>query len=74
MKVKDLRAALKNLPANMEVVVNTGLTDEGYDVYREIVLPARKVKQKLIRKVGNYTLVQSRPKKDTAAKIAIVIE
>lgn len=76
MKVKDLRAALKGLPANMEVVVNTGLYDreDNPDVYREIVLSPRKAKKKLIKEVEGYTLVQSRPKKDDQARIAVVIE
>ena len=74
MKVKDLRAAIKGLPANMDVVVNTGLIDEGVDVYREIVISPRKAKRKLTKKVGGYTLVQSRPKRDDNATISLVIE
>ena len=75
MKVKDLRKLLKNLPANMDVVVDTGIVDEPVPgKYSSITLPVRKAKTKLIRKIGNYTLVQSRPHRDAKAKLSLVIE
>lgn len=74
MKVKDLRAALKGLPANMDVVVDTGLTDARAENYSNIVLVVKKAKTKLIKRVGCYRLVQSRPKKDENATLSLVIE
>lgn len=75
MKVKDLRKLLKTLPANMDVVVDTGIVDESIPGrYSSITLPVRKAKTKLIKKVGNYTLVQSRPHRDEDATLSLVIE
>ncbi len=75
MKVKDLRRLLKNLPANMDVVVDSGLWDEDMkDGYGSVTLPVRKVKTKLIKKIGGYTRVQSRPHKDEKATLSLVIE
>ncbi len=75
MKVKDLRKLLKNLPANMEVMVDTGIWDEDCkDGYSSITLPVRKAKMKLVKKIGPYTRVQSRPHRDAKAKLSLVIE
>jgi hypothetical protein len=75
MKVKELRKLLKNLPANMDIVVNTGISDETIPGrYTYITLPVRKARTKLIKKVGNYTLVQSRPHRDEDATLSLVIE
>lgn len=69
MKIKELRQILKGLPANMDVVVNTGIspdeTTQGY-----IAIPVRKVKKKLVKK----GIVQSRPHKDEKAKLVLIIE
>lgn len=76
MKIKELRALLKGLPANMEVVINTGLTDEELQqqFYSNITLPVRKAKKKLVRKIGDYNIVQSRPHKDEKATLKLVLE
>lgn len=80
MKIKDLRKLLKSLPANMEVVVDTGLLLDGdylqgpNEGYGSIGLPVRKARTKLVKKIGGYTHVQSRPHKDNKAKLVLVIE
>ncbi len=76
MKIKDLRKLLKNLPANMDVVIDTGLLlDENtLDGYGSVIVPVRKAKTKLVRKIGNYTHVQSRPRKDEKATLLLVLE
>lgn len=74
MKVKELRQLLKGLPAEMDVVVDTGIVDEEISGYSSITLPVRKAKKKLIKKVGAYNLVQSRPHRDEKAKLVVVIE
>ena len=75
MKIKELREKLKGLPADMEVVIDTGLQDgDEQSGYGSIAFPARKVKTKLVKKTGEYTRVQSRPHKDEKAKLVLVFE
>jgi len=75
MKIKDLRKLLKGLPANMEVMIDTGLRlgDDlaGYDSLATITTKAR---VKLVRNIGGYSRVQSRPHKDAKAKLYLIIE
>lgn len=78
MKVKDLRKLLKSLPANMEVMVNSGLVaspdETGLIQNYYYAAPVTKAKTKLVRKNKGYELVQSRPQKDSKAKLKLILE
>jgi hypothetical protein len=76
MKVKDLRQILKGLPANMEVLVDTGIQGllEAPAGYNSILSPIKKAKTKLHKTVKGYNLVQSRPHKDEKAKLSLILE
>lgn len=75
MKIKDLRKLLKTLPANMDIMVDTGLLlgDEP-DGYGSVTVEIRKAKTKLVKKIAGHTHVQSRPRKDAKAKLVLIIE
>lgn len=80
MKVKDLRKILKDLPANMEIMVNTGIStcsefSEGLKQNHYYGAKVKKAKVKLVRrsKTGD-DLIQSRPQKDPKAKLFVILE
>lgn len=80
MKVKDLIKLLKTFPGNLEVVVNSGLAtveddNDGLNQPHYFGAKVRKAKQKLVRKSKQgYLLIQSRPQKDSEAKLSVILE
>lgn len=76
MKVKDLRQILKGLPANMEILVDSGFNglENAPAGYCNIALPIKKAKTKLQRTVKTNKLIQSRPFKDQKAKLSLIFE
>lgn len=78
MKVKELRKILKNLPANMEILVNSGLCSEldqnGLIQTYHYGLAPKKAKTKLVRISKGNQLIQSRPQRDSKAKLKLILE
>lgn len=74
MKLKDFRKLTKGMSGNTEIMVDTGLIDHNVQDYGSLLVPVKKAKMKLQKKLGQYPHVQSRPHKDKDATISLILE
>ena len=74
MKIKDLKESIKDMPDDLEVVFVHAHLHSVKDIYNILGVEARKAKIKLVKDIDGCLMIQSRPKKDEHARLALIIE
>lgn len=74
MKIKDLKKVIQDMPDDLEVIMALHHLHSIKDIYNITGCEIRKAKIKLIKEVGGHIMIQSRPKKNENATLALILE